>query len=169
MQAPRKPRAAGARTVLVNALNHAAREASGLGILLGQAAAGRLGVNSTDFECLDFIGTGDGITAGDLAKATGLTTGAITGVIDRLQQAGLARRVRDPDDRRKVYVRMTPGARRWAAAYNQTFGRDINALADRYSEAEIALVTDYFRRTGEVILREIQKLKGDKPRSPRRG
>jgi len=147
------------RSALVDALNHAAREASGLGIVLGQAAAARLGVNSTDVECMDFIGTGDGITAGDLSKATGLTTGAITGVIDRLEMAGLARRVRDADDRRKVYVRMTPKARRLAEVYNATFGRDIDRLAGAYTDAEIALITGYFKRTSAVILSQIRKLK----------
>lgn len=147
------------RTAAVAALNQAAREASGLGILLGQAASARLGVNSTDFECLGFVGLGDGVLAGDLARATGLTTGAITGVIDRLQKAGLARRVRDFEDRRKVYVRMTAKARRWAEIYNATFGRDIDRLADAYTDAEIDLIAGYFRRSGAVILRQIEKLK----------
>ena len=154
MQEP-KPR----RAALVARLNRAAREASGLGIMLGQAAAGRLGVNSTDFECLDFVGTGDGITAGGLAEATGLTTGAITGVIDRLEAAGLARRVRDPADRRKVFVRMTPKAKRWAARYTATFGRDIDRLGEAYSGAELALIARYFERAATVIRRQIETLK----------
>jgi DNA-binding MarR family transcriptional regulator len=147
------------RRDLIDALNRAGREASGLGVLLGQAGAARLGVNSTDFECLDFIGTGAGITAGDLAAATGLTTGAITGVIDRLEQAGLARRVRDVGDRRKVYVRMTPKAKRWARRYEDDFGRAIDRVAGAYTDSEIALITDYFRRTGAVILGQIEKLR----------
>lgn len=148
-----------ARSAAVAALNEAARESSGLGILLGQAASARLGVNSTDFECLGFIGAGNGVVAGDLARATGLTTGAITGVIDRLEKAGLARRVRDSGDRRKVYVRLTPKARRWAEIYNATFGRDIDRLADAYTEAEIDLIAGYFRRSSAVILRQIEKFK----------
>ncbi len=154
-----KPSRRTTRSALIKALNHAAREASGLGIVLGEAASARLGVNSTDFECLDFIGADNGIAAGDLAKATGLTTGAITGVVDRLEKAGLARRVRDAGDRRKVYVRMTPKARRWAEVYNATFGRDINRLADAYTDAEIDLIAGYFKRSSVVILRQIEKLK----------
>ena len=148
-----------ARVDLVNALNRVAREASGLGVLLGQASAARLGINGTDFECLDVIGTGDGVTAGDLAKATGLTTGAITGVVDRLEMAGLARRVRDPEDRRKVYVRMTAATRRFAAAYDATFGKAIDRLTDKYSQAEIGVLIDYFTRTRAVILAEIERQK----------
>ncbi len=61
----------------------------------------------------------------------------------------------DPADRRKVIVRMTPKARRWAARYQATFGQAIDALTDRYSEAEIALIADYFRRSARVIQRQL--------------
>ncbi len=145
------------RTELTAALNRAAREASGLGNVLAEANAARLGVNLTDYECLDLIGL-DRVTAGDLARATGLTTGAITGVIDRLEKAGLARRERDPADRRKVYVVMTAAAHRHAAAFG-TFGDAIDRLTDRYSDAEIALLIDYFDRTRDVMVREVEKLK----------
>jgi DNA-binding MarR family transcriptional regulator len=64
-------------------------------------------MNSTDLECLDHILRGP-ITASRLAEVTGLTTGAITGVIDRLERVGLARRERDPDGRRKIMVRVLP-------------------------------------------------------------
>src|SRR5262245_31160826 len=95
------------RQELVAALNVAMREASGQGMLYSQAVAQRLGINSTDLECLDYIVRGP-VTAGALAEATGLTTGAITGVIDRLERAGFAKREADANDRRKVLVRITP-------------------------------------------------------------
>src|SRR3954454_1764219 len=71
-------------------------------------AAERLQVNRTDLHCLNAIENGGGLTAGQLASQTGLTTGAVTGVIDRLERAGLARRTPDPDDRRRVKVEVTP-------------------------------------------------------------
>ena len=95
------------RRELEAALNAAMRDVSGQGVLYSQAVADRLGMNSTDLECLDHISRGP-VTAGRLAKLTGLTTGAITGVIDRLERAGLARRRRDADDRRKTLVSMLP-------------------------------------------------------------
>src|SRR5580700_8824106 len=94
------------RLELTGALNLAMREASGLGVLFSQEVARRLGIASTDLECLDYLGRGP-IAAGELAELTGLTTGAITGVIDRLERAGLARRSRDVADRRKVLVEAT--------------------------------------------------------------
>jgi DNA-binding MarR family transcriptional regulator len=156
-QASRRPRPA-SRSALVADLNRAAREASGLGNLYAHAVAVRLGVSATDLECLDFIASGSDVTAGDLARATGLTTGAITGVIDRLEKAGLAARKRDPEDRRKVYVRMTAAGRGSAARYYGSFGRAIDRLARSYSEAEIALFIDYFTRSRAVVLREIERL-----------
>src|SRR5947207_2197662 len=109
MQA-KKSAATSARAKLVAALNAAAREASGLGVLLSETVARALGLNPTDLECLDVIARRERATAGDLASATGLTTGAVTGVIDRLERAGFAHRERDAADRRKVYVRLVPAA-----------------------------------------------------------
>src|SRR5262245_54483749 len=96
------------RRALLTALNRAMRDASSQGVLYSQAVAEHLGVNSTDLECLDFVVLRGALTAGELATLTGLTTGAITGVIDRLERAGFARRERDPKDRRKVLVRALP-------------------------------------------------------------
>ena len=64
-------------------------------------AAERLGVNETDLHCLNIVENAGGITAGKLALLAGLTTGAVTGVIDRLEHRGFACRVSDPEDRRR--------------------------------------------------------------------
>src|SRR4051812_9272372 len=71
-------------------------------------AAQRLGVNSTDLLCLNAVENAGGLTAGELAREAALTTGAVTGVVDRLERAGLARRVPDPGDRRRVRIEVTP-------------------------------------------------------------
>ena len=147
------------RSSLVADLNRAAREASGLGNLYAHAVAVRLGVGPTDLECLDFIAGGPGVIAGDLARATGLTTGAITGVIDRLEKAGFARRERARADRRKVYVRMTAAGRAAGEAHYGSLGRAVDRLAARYNPAEITLLTEYFDRSRAIMLREIEKLK----------
>src|ERR1700733_11041636 len=97
----------GSRKELITKLAAAMRDVSGLSVLHSQAVAGRLGINSTDLECLDLVERGP-VAAGALAGATGLTTGAITGVIDRLERAGFVRREADSADRRKVLVRALP-------------------------------------------------------------
>src|SRR3954464_15491067 len=73
-----------------------------------QAVADHVGMNRTDMRCLDLIDQAGGMTAGELARAAGLTTGAVTAVIDRLEKAGMARRVPDPSDRRRVRLEVTP-------------------------------------------------------------
>src|SRR5258708_11652629 len=74
--------------------------------LLGQPAAARIGINATDLNCLNILSFGGEMTAGELARATRLTTASITGVADRLEEAGFARRGRDPRDRRRVGIRL---------------------------------------------------------------
>src|SRR5258708_23568286 len=95
------------RRELEAALNAAMRDVSGQGVLYSQAVAGRLGMNSTDLECLDHISRGP-VTAGRLAQLTGLTTGAITGVIDRLEPPRPSRPERDAAGPRKTLGRQLP-------------------------------------------------------------
>ena len=77
--------------------------------LLGQMSAERIGINVTDLNCLNIVALTGPMTAGELARATGLTTASITGVLDRLEDGGFVRRERDPKDRRRVIVTLNPG------------------------------------------------------------
>lgn len=73
-----------------------------------------VGVNRTDGRCLDVIDQRPGLTAGELAEAVGLSPGAVTTVIDRLEERGFVTRTRDPNDRRRVTLKLTPEANRLA-------------------------------------------------------
>jgi DNA-binding MarR family transcriptional regulator len=97
-----------ARAALREGLEHAVRRSSALGVIFGQTVASRVGISSSDLECLDFLNLDGRVTAGRLAELTGLTTGAITGVVDRLEKVGLVRRERDESDRRKVFIATVP-------------------------------------------------------------
>src|ERR1700733_7842659 len=77
--------------------------------LLGAASAERIGINVTDLNCLNLLALTGQMTAGELARETGLTTASITGVLDRLEEAGFVRRERDPKDRRRGIVNLNPG------------------------------------------------------------
>ena len=103
MTAARKTPGAGSAAQVMDAM----REGSALGILYSTAVARMLGISNSDLECLDFVATRQPVTAGALAEATGLSTGAITGVIDRLEKTGFVQRVRLDSDRRKVFVSTT--------------------------------------------------------------
>jgi len=94
------------KEALIGRLMLAMRRSSAAGVLHGQAIAKRVGVNSSDLECLDLILLNGPSTAGDIARRTGLTSGAVTGLIDRLERLGLVERTADAQDRRKVLVRV---------------------------------------------------------------
>src|SRR6476659_7508269 len=82
----------------------ACRRMSTTTLLFHGAVADKLGLNPSDHKCADLVREHGPLTAGRLAELTGLTTGAITGVIDRLERRGWVKRERDPNDRRKVIV-----------------------------------------------------------------
>jgi DNA-binding MarR family transcriptional regulator len=147
------------RQAHIAALNRTIREATGLGVLYAEAVAARLGINTTDLECLGVIEARGEASAGELAAATGLTSGAITGVIDRLEEAGLARRHPDARDRRKLQVRMTPSGRARATVHYRRIARAADAIAARYDDDTLALLVDYFTRSRDMMRAEIARLK----------
>jgi DNA-binding MarR family transcriptional regulator len=122
-------------------------------------AAKRLGVNETDLHCLNIIENAGGLTAGELAGQSGLTTGAVTGVVDRLERAGLARRVPVEGDRRRVKVEVTAAfykqaERIWgplAAEWHDT-------LAKRFSAEELEHIMDFLHATNEIGRRHLDRL-----------
>ena len=146
------------RQQLEAALNAAMRDASGQGVLYSQAVAGRLGMNSTDLECLDYILRGP-VTAGRLAELTGLTTGAITGVIDRLERIGLGRRESDPDDRRKTVIRALPAVLERVAPLFQPMERGAMAVLSKYRDEELALILSFLTRARDAALTAMSELR----------
>jgi DNA-binding MarR family transcriptional regulator len=146
------------------------RDASAKGVIYSQAVADRLGIASTDLECLDVIALSGPTSAGAIADAVGLTGGAITGVIDRLERAGLARRERSREDRRKVIVRLLPAAeRRIVPLFQPMESAVMKALVD-YRDEELKLLLDFFHRAaaaGATALTELRDLKKPAPRSRR--
>src|ERR1700745_2766021 len=115
----------------------AMRRTGSLMQLMGQAASDRIGINATDLNCLNILSFSGHMTAGELAKATGLTTASITGVIDRLEEAGFVRRERDPHDRRRVVVRLSlDKAVSDVASVFAPMLRDWREMARRYSDDE---------------------------------
>lgn len=80
------------------------RELSARTLMFHAAIAERVGLSATEHKALDLLSRSGSLTAGQLAEVTGLTTGAITGLIDRLEKVGFVRRERDSSDRRKVVI-----------------------------------------------------------------
>src|ERR1700684_2588622 len=125
------------REQLTAAFGAAFRRTGSLMQLVMQAAADRIGINATDPHCLHILSFSGQMTAGELARATGLTTASITGVADRLEEAGLVRRERDPADRRRVVIRLD--LERARSAVHPVFLPMVQALqglAARYTDDE---------------------------------
>ena len=111
------------------------------------AVAQQIGMNASDMQCAEFLVRQGPLTAGQLAELSGLTTGAITGVVDRLERAGWAKRENDPADRRRVIIHAVP--------------QDTNAeegLYDPYTEAMSNLLADYDDQELHFILEFISRL-----------
>jgi DNA-binding MarR family transcriptional regulator len=127
-------------------------------------AADRLGLNRTDLLAINIIENSGGLTAGELAKEAGLTTGAVTGVIDRLERAGYARRVSDPTDRRRVKLEVTP---KFYARADRIWGPMAadwaSRLAGRFTAEELERVIDFLRTTNELSREHLERLRKMKP------
>jgi DNA-binding MarR family transcriptional regulator len=147
------------RTELLDTLSQAGRELSTVTILFHSALAEQFGLNATDWKCADILIRLGPLTAGQLSELTGLTTGAITGVIDRLEQGGFVRRERDLQDRRKVIIQ--PVLER-EQEVNALFGdllQGYDELLVSYSDQELAFILKYMRQSTQVMREAMAKLR----------
>jgi DNA-binding MarR family transcriptional regulator len=122
------------------------------------AVAEALGLNRTDMRCLDVLQREGPVAAGHLAEATGLTSGAMTVALDRLERAGYARRVRDSTDRRRVLVELTPDLQ---AEAGQFYGEHIamsERLYQRYTVEQLELLLEFVRQGREFNDRQAAAL-----------
>ena len=122
------------------------------------AVAGYLKINRTDLRCLDLLDLRGRQTAGDLSDASGLSTGAVTAMIDRLERAGYVRRVRDPGDRRRVLVEPTELAGKYAAEVYAPLAAQAEPLYDRFTERELTTIVDFLRTVNEFYGSQITRV-----------
>ena len=130
-------------------------------VLLLQAVTQRSGMNLTDLQCINILTSTGPIDAGRLAEMMGLTTGAVTGVINRMERMGYARREKDPADGRRVVVRPVPEELERAGA--DVFGsyerRALDALVSEYDERDLALFLDLMRKANDMTEEEIARIR----------
>ena len=124
-----------------------------------QAVADHVGINRTDGRCIDLIDQAGGMTAGELAKAAGLTTGAVTAVIDRLEKAGVAQRVADPKDRRRVRIEVTPKLWELSEPMYAPMLAESQAIIDDLSDEEITRFTEFMNRVIELQARHTERVR----------
>src|SRR5262245_9650263 len=142
------------------------REMGARTVMFHEAVASRLGLTVTEHKCLDLLlRAGQPLTAGQLAEHTGLTTGAITGLVDRLEKAGYVRRERSKTDRRQVLIHpLTPSNKEIMQVF-QNLGREISKVNSRFSEKEQTVIQDFLSQMIEVFKEQTAKLRKEKPES----
>ncbi|HSJ74379.1 MAG TPA: MarR family transcriptional regulator [Miltoncostaeaceae bacterium] len=117
-----------------------------------------LGINRTDLRCMDIVDQAGPITAGALARESGLSSGAATTVIDRLEAAGYVRRVRDTVDRRRVLVELTDEARRRASEVWGPIAEEAGRMFAAYDEAQLRVLRDFLRDAVEFLDRHRERV-----------
>ena len=147
------------RAALMQELEHALRRSSGQGVIFGQAVANRVGISSSDLECMDFLVMEGRVTAGRLAELTGLTTGAITGVVDRLEKAGFVKRERDESDRRKVFITTIPANTAKIGVLYEKLHRAVMKDWMNYSDEELRLLLRFAEQSYETMRAATSELK----------
>lgn len=148
------------REELLRELEEENRKSSLDGVYFFQAVAERSGMNLTDLQCLAILSSSGPIPAGQLAEMMGLTTGAVTGVINRMEQAGYVRRQKDPADGRRVVIELVPEElERVGAGFLHSQEDVLESLMSDYDDREIALLLDFIRKSNAVTREEIARLR----------
>jgi DNA-binding MarR family transcriptional regulator len=147
------------RDATVEAVVRALRRVNIQGSLFGQTVAIRLGLSESDIEALELLIDTGAATAGRLAQVMGLTTGAVTRVIDRLEQAGYVRRIADPADRRRVIVEVVPDRLADVRPLLDRVGAASATEIARYTDAQLELIGDFLSRMAELTNEEAAKVR----------
>ncbi len=137
------------------------RQFNGLGASFFRMAAARAGLTVTDMQVIDILDSTGPATAGQLADLTGLTTGAITGMLNRLEEAGLVQRERDPNDGRKVIVRLTHGKDKMheIGPIFDSVGKAWDEIVARYDDEQLAFLLEFLQCSNAISRQEIFRLR----------
>jgi DNA-binding MarR family transcriptional regulator len=150
---------------------HGAREYSIGTVLFHQAVGQLLGVNVTDMKCLDIMTVKGSASPSELAEHTGLSTGATTAMLDRLENAKLIERRPHPTDRRATLVVLSQEAMRKLPAMFESLAKAMETLVLGYSEKELKVLVDFFAKVDVLWKEEREKLQtrhGGRERGGRR-
>ncbi len=150
------------RQLLARTLGIASREATRASAAMDEAVVAFMGINATDGRACDVLDQYGDLTAGNLAEHLGLTTGAVTTLIDRLERVGMVERVRDASDRRRVIVRATAGSREIFAAIYEPFKKAWLDLGSQMTDDELRAARTFQRLSRDLnaafaeLLREVE-------------
>ena len=115
-------------------------------IIYNQQIADRVGLRLTDMQCINVLELMGPSTPGELARSTGLSTGGVTVMLDRLEKGGYVKRVPNPRDRRSVLVRLNPTKLKKVQAFYGEINERMVALLDETPDRELRSVVDLFSK-----------------------
>lgn len=147
------------RDELVAALLQAAPRVVAEGLNFHMEVANQLGLSLTDLRYLQAISAIAPATAGEISTRTGLTSGAVTRMVDRLEQAGFVRRTRDTADRRSIVVVPDEAAARRVAAMYSGMASAWEEVLSHYTVAQLKVILDLFQRMGELSGQQVEQLR----------
>ena len=154
------------RKQLIEEVSQEIAEFQGASDLVDEAVSQRLGINRTDLRCLGIVFARGSTSAGQLAQAGGLSPGAMTTALDRLERAGYVRRVRDAEDRRGVLIEITEHARRLIAEVYGPIGRAGIARLESYSNEQLLLLRTFLREGRALQTEYADSLRSGKISTP---
>jgi DNA-binding MarR family transcriptional regulator len=141
------------RTKLIKELNSYVQDNGNTNVLLVHAIAQHINLSATEFECWSLITSKGPFTAGELARHCHITTGGMTGMLDRLERGGFIVRMTDPDDRRRVLVQALQNetALHTILRLYQPLREAFDELLDQYSDQELAFIADFMCRVNAMF------------------
>jgi DNA-binding MarR family transcriptional regulator len=149
-------------------IQHLGQHLSTATVMMHAAIAERFGLSATDAKCMNFIRVSEAITAGQLAERSGLTTGAITGVIDRLEKAGFVRRTSDPKDRRRVMIELLhdPRQEKEIMKLYAPLAEGAAAIAAEFTAEELETIARFVTKSIAMLEAATQRLRDNATSSP---
>lgn len=127
-------------------------------VLFHEAVGELLGLSAADHRALTLVSANAPLTAGELARHTGLTPGAVTGMVDRLERGGHVQRTPDPTDRRRALITPTGAGTDAAREAFAELGAAMAAMMARYDDDQLAIIADYVGNTIEVLTQQTRRV-----------
>ena len=146
------------RNELLAEITRVGRENSDATVIYHSAVASKLGLHPTDYKMLSILDRLGPLSAGEVARLSGLATASVTNLIDRLEAKGFVQRIADPADRRRVLVRVIVDREDVAAARASMQAR-LERLLKRYSNAELAVIVDFLGRNADRLRTATEQLR----------
>jgi DNA-binding MarR family transcriptional regulator len=146
------------RQDVLDDLARVGRDHSDATVLFHATIASLLDLHPTDYKVVGILERSGPLSAGEIARRSGLATASVTNLVDRLEQKGFVRRLTDPADRRRVMVEAVANRVTGARSLFASTRRSLAQLFDRYSDRELAVIADFLRRNAERLRAETSKL-----------